>query len=466
MNSGDEQLISLYSQWIENKELLTAALSMSATDLMENGINPQSLTTEVEQLEKELSLKSEFFAESSDDIVVDWEKVQNSLGEDDIAMEMVRFRFFDHSFTDSVMYALLYVRGGKGGKPQMILLDNGEELEGRYLKTYRNSIKYKIEDRFSYEQFWKPINDELGTVATLYLSPDGVYNQINLEAIPTPDGNYVIDNSNIVLISNTKDLFYNKIRTKQVTDAKYAMMFGNPEFYEATQPGVPLPGSGLTRSTAEVVSPLPGTKAEIDELTDLLTKKGWRIDSFTEIAAAEEAIKNVANPKVFHVATHGFFQPSKETATASIELNENTAYDNPLLKTGLLLSGAGDILNTTKYNYNVDNGILTAYEAMNLNLDQTDLVVLSACETGLGEIEAGEGVYGLQRSFMVAGARTIIMSLFKVSDEATQQLMVKFYKKWTDTGDKRKAFIEAKKEIRNEYQDPIYWGPFVMIGLD
>ena len=137
-----------------------------------------------------------------------------------------------------------------------------------------------------------------------------------------------------------------------------------------------------------------------------------------------------------------------------------------MLKSGLLLTGAGDILNETRFNYNVDNGILTAYEAMNLNLDQTDLVVLSACETGLGEVEAGEGVYGLQRAFLVAGAKTIIMSLFKVSDEATQQLMVKFYRKWLETGDKRQAFIDAKKEIRNEYRDPIYWGPFVMIGLD
>ncbi|MEO1256377.1 MAG: CHAT domain-containing protein, partial [Bacteroidota bacterium] len=148
------------------------------------------------------------------------------------------------------------------------------------------------------------------------------------------------------------------------------------------------------------------------------------------------------------------------------EYNETAAYDNPLLKTGLLLSGAGDILNQTQFNYNVDNGILTAYEAMNLNLDQTDLVVLSACETGLGEVQAGEGVYGLQRAFLVAGARTIVMSLFKVSDEATQQLMIKFYRKWIETGDKRQAFIDAKKEIRNEYRDPIYWGPFVMIGLD
>lgn len=466
MNSNDEELISMYSKWIDDKELLTAALSMSTQDLAENGINPTVLANDVELLEKSISLKSELFSQSADSKQVRWEDVKSALGENEVAIEMVRFRVFDHVFTDSVMYALLYVKGDKRSEPKMILLENGDELESRYLKTYRNSIKYKIEDKFSYEKYWKPIQDEMGAIATLYLSPDGVYNQINLEAIPTPDGKYVIDNSNIILISNTKDLFLNKIKTKVVASDQSAMMFGNPQFYLQTQPGQPLASSGLTRSTAEVVSPLPGTKGEIEELDDLLDRKGWSTSKFTENNADEPSIKQVSNPRVFHVATHGFFKETPKASSLDQEYNETAAYENPLLKTGLLLAGAGDVLNQTQFNYNVDNGILTAYEAMNLNLDQTDLVVLSACETGLGEVQAGEGVYGLQRAFLVAGARTIVMSLFKVSDEATQQLMVKFYRKWIETGNKRQSFIDAKKEIRNEYRDPIYWGPFVMIGLD
>ncbi len=466
MSSNDADLITMYTKWIEEKELLTAALSMSTQDLASNGINPQELSNSIEQLEKEISLKSEDFAQSSDSQEIDWEKVKGSLGENEVAIEMVRFRVFDHVFTDSVMYALLYVKGDNRSEPKMILLENGKELEDKFLKRYRNSIKYKIDDKFSYDQYWKPIIDEVGVVSAIYLSPDGVFNQINLEAIPTPDGRYVLDNSNILLVSNTKDLFINKIKSKVVSEKQIALMFGNPEFYKDTKPGQPLASSGLTRSTAEVVSPLPGTKAEIEELNDLLNRKGWETTKYTEAEASEETMKQIQSPRIFHVATHGFF---KETPKASIldpEFNENAAYDNPLLKTGLLLSGAGDILNETRFNYNVNNGILTAYEAMNLNLDQTDLVVLSACETGLGEVQAGEGVYGLQRAFLVAGARTIVMSLFKVSDEATQQLMVKFYRKWIETGNKRQAFVDAKKEIRNEFRDPIYWGPFVMIGLD
>lgn len=152
--------------------------------------------------------------------------------------------------------------------------------------------------------------------------------------------------------------------------------------------------------------------------------------------------------------------------TERITQGDSKAIQNPLLRTGLLLSGAGDLLDKTAYNYNLENGILTAYEAMNLNLDQTELVVLSACETGLGELTYGEGVYGLQRAFLVAGAKVLIMSMFKVDDTATQKLMTNFYKKWLETGKMRESFVSAKKELRNEYRDPIFWGSFIMIGLD
>ncbi len=468
LSSTDEELKDSYRQWVAKKEMLTAALSMSEEQLTQTGINRSQLSQEVELLEKDLSVKSELFSQGYDKKAITWENIREVLNENEVAIEMVRFRVFDHDFTDSVKYALLYISGDKRAKPGMILLDNGYELEHKYLNYYRNSIKYGIRDINSYNAYWSPIIREIGTVSTLYVSPDGVYNQINLEAIPVIEaGKYVLDNSNIILVSNTKDLYMNQVKTTVISDEQVATMFGNPTFYVETIPGQPVPESGLSRENVEVISQLPGTEREIAELKDYLDRKGWEIQEYTELQAEEDKIKQIVNPRIFHVATHGFFQTeSLEASAMDAELNENYLYENPLLKSGLLLTGAGDILNETKYNYNVDNGILTAYEAMSLNLDQTDLVVLSACETGLGEIQAGEGVYGLQRAFLVAGAKTIIMSLFKVSDEATQQLMVKFYRKWIESGNKRQAFIEAKKEIRNEYRDPIYWGPFVMIGLD
>jgi CHAT domain-containing protein len=149
-------------------------------------------------------------------------------------------------------------------------------------------------------------------------------------------------------------------------------------------------------------------------------------------------------------------------------INQNKAIDNPLLRSGLYLNNAGDVVDQAKISSSgqVGEGVLTAYEAMNLNLNATDLVVLSACETGRGEVQVGEGVYGLQRAFQIAGAKAVIMSLFKVSDSATQELMNIFYRNWISKGmDKRKAFIEAKKEMMKTKPQPLYWGSFVMVGV-
>ena len=199
----------------------------------------------------------------------------------------------------------------------------------------------------------------------------------------------------------------------------------------------------------------------------LLKQKGWKTTEFVETSASEDKVKELESPKIFHVATHGFTTPTA-TKNESAELTSSEAMlaENPLMKTGLLLKGAGDILDKTNYNYNIESGILTAYEAMSLNLDKTDLVVLSACETGLGEIANGEGVYGLQRAFLVAGAKVLIMSMFKVDDDATQKLILNFYRKWLTTNNMRQSFIDAKKELRLEYPEPYFWAPFMMIGLE
>ncbi len=455
LNSTDEALKTNYKLWVQKKESLTMALSMSTQQLIDNGIDPIAMGNEVERLERELSEKSEIFGQSFETKRITYENVQSALGKNDVAVEIVRYRFFDHTFTDSIMYMALYVKGEKG-RPKAVQLAEGHRMETRYFKYYRNCITGKLPDQHSYKVFWEPIQKEIGQYATIYISPDGVYNQINLEAIPTPDGKYVIDNSNIVMVSNTKDLYLRKIKSKPggVTSANKASMFGNPTFY-------------LTASANNAYDELPGTEKEVDELQKLLKQKGWATDEYMEANASEEKVKAIDNPRIFHIATHGFYSKAQD-ASAQKELTENEAMmaENPLMKSGLLLTGGGDVLAKTNYNYNIENGVLTAYEAMSLNLDKTDLVVLSACETGLGEISNGEGVYGLQRAFFVAGAKVLIMSMFKVDDDATQKLILNFYKKWLISGNMRQSFVEAKKELRVEYPDPIFWGAFMMIGLE
>jgi CHAT domain-containing protein len=456
LNSGNDVLVKNYQTWIGKKELLTQALSMNSEQQLENGINAANLANEVELLEKNLSETSAAFSKDSEEKSITWEQIRNVLKPNEVAVEMVRYRKFDHVFTDSVIYAALYLKNEKASpKPKVSLMTNGKDLEHKYFKFYRNSIIYKMNDTYSNDAYWKPIKNFAGELSTIYLSADGVYNQINMEAIPTGDGKYVLDNSNIILVSNTKDIFLNKTRTRIVQTEKRALMFGNPDFYQSA-------------TASNKIADLPGTEKEINELHALLKEKGWVTEDYMELEANEDQLKTLNNPKIFHIATHGFFKPSEdmEASKNTVEVNKNKAYENPLLRTGLLLKGAGDILDKTKNNYNTESGILTAYEAMNLNLDQTELVVLSACETGLGDLEVGEGVYGLQRAFLVAGAKTLIMSMFKVDDDATQQLMVTFYRGWLETGEMRASFIQAKKEVRNTYKDPIYWGAFIMIGME
>jgi CHAT domain-containing protein len=199
------------------------------------------------------------------------------------------------------------------------------------------------------------------------------------------------------------------------------------------------------------LSELPGTKTEVENISNLMIAKGWQPEVLIGDKALEETLKDCFKPRVLHIATHGYFQP------------DATSTQNPLLRSGLMLAGAAQTLDGNKDD-KTEDGILTAYEAMNLNLDNTDLVVLSACETGLGSISNGEGVYGLQRAFRVAGAKTIIMSLWKVDDQATQELMTSFYENWLNTGNKRQSFEIAQQNIKMKYKAPYFWGAFVMVG--
>jgi CHAT domain-containing protein len=191
----------------------------------------------------------------------------------------------------------------------------------------------------------------------------------------------------------------------------------------------------------------------------LLTSANWTVSTYTKIQATEENFKTLDSPGVLHVATHGFFLSDVDVRDELATDETSAITNNPLFRSGLLLAGA-----SADRTGKTEDGILTAYEAMNLSLDQTDLVALSACETGLGEVRNGEGVYGLQRAFSVAGAKAVLMSLWQVDDAATQELMTNFYSHWLKGGDKYTAFRQAQLELKAKYPQPYYWGAFVLSG--
>jgi CHAT domain-containing protein len=274
----------------------------------------------------------------------------------------------------------------------------------------------------------------------IYVSPDGVYNQINLNTLRKPGGDVVLNRYDLVILGNSKDLIALKGR-KAAVPRKSAFLLGFPDY-----------------GTNEV-APLPGTKVEVDAVAKLLKASAYQLTQY---------IKSIKAPTLIHIATHGYFLEDVEGNSNTVfGVNAENASGNPLLRSGLILAGAGDAISgkgKADMTSN-DNGILTAYEAMNLNLEGTELVVLSACETGLGDVKSGEGVYGLQRAFLVAGADALIMSLWKVDDAATQQLMTNFYTNWLKTGNKQRAFKQAQLQLMTKYKEPYYWGAFVMIGM-
>ena len=178
-------------------------------------------------------------------------------------------------------------------------------------------------------------------------------------------------------------------------------------------------------------------------------------------------MKEINSPGILHIATHGYFLAdlSKMETNKVLGVDLAAAKENPLLRSGVLLANCDNVFDENYHpGPNSENGVLTAYEAMSLNLDKTDLVVLSACETGLGSVKQGEGVYGLQRAFLIAGAKSIIMSLWAVSDDATMELMTLFYTNYAKIGHKQQAFADAIKQLKIKYKEPYFWSAFVMLN--
>jgi CHAT domain-containing protein len=460
LSSGNTVLIDKFNSWNSKKDLLTKSLSYSSEQLKQENINPEKLESEIENLEKDLSSSSEEFAQGFENKSFRWKDVRKALKSDEAAIEIIRFRHYTTSFSDSIIYAALIVTSQTSSNPEIVVLPNGKQLEKKYVKYYRNTIKYKNEDEMSYDVFWKDIEAKLKNINTLFLSCDGVYNQINIETLEDDNGKYALDKYNIVLVSNTKDLVLNSINEKKKgrkVVSNNITLIGNPLFYASN-----------SKIVSRSIPQLSGAEKEANEISELYGQYTWKNNLLIGNQADEEKIKTMPGARILHVASHGYFQPDqsygKQDENAFLKKNEI----NPLLRSGLLMSGAGDIIdnNFTASNVNSQNGILTAYEAMNMNLENTELVTLSACETGLGDVQIGEGVAGLQRSFLVAGADNVVMSLFKVSDEITEKLMLTFYKKWLKSGDKRKSFIDAKREIKVQHPEALYWGSFIMIGIN
>lgn len=444
--SKDGLLIRDYLIWMDQKEQLARLYAYSKTELREQKVNLDSIEQATNAMEKSLSERSKDFSQGYAASNIHFGQIRDLLADNEALVEVIRVKQFDQVFTDDSRYIFLILRKGMAA-PQIKVLDNGHQLETRYAKYYRNVVQQKIQDEYSYDQYWAAIEPALQNKKVIYFSPDGVYNQININTFRKPEGEYLVNRYDITILGNSKDLLALKQR-KAVTTSKNATLVGFPDY------GGP------------ALAPLPGTKAEVDGISGILKASGYKLSVLTTSLATEANLKAVKSPELLHIATHGYFLEDVQNTGSAFGIHLENASNNPLLRSGLMLAGAAKTISgiSTPNLSSNDNGILTAYEAMNMNLEGTQLIVLSACETGLGDVRAGEGVYGLQRAFLVAGADALIMSLWKVDDSATQQLMKSFYANWTKLRNKQKAFKQAQLQLMAKYKDPYYWGAFVMMG--
>jgi len=479
LQSGDNELIQSFNQWLEQKEQLAKLYSSGSGSPEEIQRKIDSLTRETTKREKYLTQKSSLFSVTYKPKTISWKDVKRTLKPGEAAIEVIRFREFSPAkggaFTPRVQYAFLIVTPKTKTHPELVLLDNARPQETIYLNFYRNSIHFNTDDTISYNNFWRHLNAKLKGYKKIYLSPDGVYNQINLSTLRNPKtGQYLINECQIKIVTNTKDLV--GVREKSKKKGK-TILLGYPKYNSGEQAGQKSKRSlsrgaemGITRGLRgnllrymrgeNGIPELPGTKEEVEQIKKLFGSDN-PVEIITDTLATEKFIKAQKNTAILHIATHGFFLEDIESES---EEDANKYVENPMLRSGLILAGAGDFLRQAENWSPDDDGILSAYEVMNLNLDGTDLVVLSACETGLGAISNGEGVYGLQRAFQIAGAKSVVMSLWSVDDAATKELMINFYLELLKTNDKDQAFRNAQQKLMDHFKYPFYWGAFVMVG--
>ncbi|MFC2125463.1 CHAT domain-containing protein [Bacteroidota bacterium] len=447
LKSGDRKLIEDYKTWLDQKSMIARYYEYSEEELNDQKINLDSLINKANDMERSLSERSDIFSSGYSHADITYINVSKVLDSDEAVIEIIQFNEFTNRTTENILYLLLI--GRKGDEiPESVVLENGSQLDGRYYSFYKNAIRRKMEDRESYDQYWAELDKRIVGINHIYLSLDGIFNQINVNTILKPAGNYVIDDLDVTVVGNTREVI--QIKSEEIIGIKSALLVGAPLY-----------------GNDDLLAPLPGTENEVQTINSILKSNKINPDILLGGNASETAVKNTSNPTVLHIATHGFFQkdvdPSKKEKVFGIE--PVNAMENPLLRSGLFLTGAGHTLSDQNLGdlSGEDNGILMAFEAMNLSLDQTDIVVLSACETGLGDLKAGEGVYGLQRAFLVAGSKAIIMSLWKVNDQATQFLMTNFYQEWMITGDMVSSFKTAQLKLRKDYSDPYFWGAFILV---
>jgi CHAT domain-containing protein len=486
--AGRELLLQLRSQ----RRLLAAEYSKPLPDRDRAAL--EALEKQSNNTEKKLSALVSGYSQSGDQ--PGWEAVRAQLKPDEAALEFIRLPCDFPNITDSFLYAALVLRADSPAPQFIPLLEEKQLLRtmaqgnekttvGGFSAAYSRGIDPVVirQTEGLYQLIWQPLDTALAGIKTVYYAPAGLLHRISLEAVPLDSQQRLADRFQLVRMGSTRSLVAPDQPLRQGTEV---VLYGGI-YYEADtmshQPGPGSSGSGEAQlsfaladrgssGAVEAWQYLPGTARELDDIAGVLIKQGFNPRRLDGWEASEESFKSMTNnrpsPRILHLATHGFFFPDPHTSGSGAAGAVQAAFkvsDHPMIRSGLLLAGANDAWKTGKPQQpGLEDGILTAYEISQMDLRNTELVVLSACETGLGDVQGNEGVYGLQRAFKIAGAGYLIMSLWKVPDAQTAQLMSNFYSNWQERHMRiPDAFRAAQKQLRDAGLDPYFWAGFVLL---
>ncbi len=486
-SSNDSILKQNYETWIGLKRLIAKKYS--------DGEDATSLENKADSLEIYLVKNSNEFSDLKKVQTINWKQIQDNLKKHEVAIEFTHFPLLNPDssyteFTNQIQYVALVVTPNSK-YPEMIPLFEQKQLEAIIGKFGGNNYNYinKIyggknvktsQESSLYNLIWAPIDNYLDSIGMnssntntktkVYISPSGLLHKISFPAIAKEQDIYLCDVYDIEVKSTTGKIAYSgSVKT----------------IHESSQPTTATLFGGINYDTDSTTykgwNYLEGTQSETKKIDKILKKGKVKVNYFTNTSATEEEFKLMAsNSNIIHIATHGFFYPNPddiELEKDTFEVVEDIVFrggnrgfgvnsfvenKNPLMRSGLVFAGANDVWSKQTKNDSIDDGVLTAQEVANIDMRKTNLVVMSACETGLGDIKGSEGVYGLQRAFKMAGVDYMIMSLWQVPDKETEEFMTSFYKKLINNNNIKQSFAETQKEMRKKY-DPYFWAAFVLI---
>ncbi len=432
---------------------------------------------------------------------VKWTEVRNALPPEAIAIEFIHFAIDADEQNDRIGYAALLLRPD-AEQPLFIPLFMESDLSllvhaghvrkadyvnDLYAGTDRGLVQPATGRKSLYDLIWAKIDAAgLQGVSTVYYASSGVLHRLNLGAIAIDDETILSDRYQFIGLGSTRQIV---IKPDLPIHMRNALLVGGVHFDPdparmSIEDGTELASRASSGSQNgldaqdERWSYLTWTEKEVVHIAKTLSAEGFHPDSYSGMDATEDAIKSLGesgpSPRILHLATHGFFFPDPERRKENPGVSPyGIAFkqsDHPMIRSGLILAGGNYAWQYGKPQQDVrEDGILTAYEISQMDLTGTELVVLSACETGLGDIRGNEGVYGLQRAFKIAGVRYLIMSLWQVPDRQTMQFMASFYNNWLGKGDADQhmdipeAFRQTQRDMRDRFFDPYSWAGFVLV---